>query len=162
MSHEGGLSTSTAVFSEPQESQSVPRAETQKATLFPLGRAKTKLNFLEATECLSSDAHYPTTRRLLVLTIKHAVELRLNRYSKRHTPRHFPESASCVQRFDDSLNSAIRINYRISLRSSSLREPRYPLLRVVLSFVFLFQSTTQTPKGELCQEKDSDRYNIKG
>ena len=42
-----------------------------------------------------------------------------------------PEGASCVQEFDDSLNSAIRITYRISLRSSSLREPRYPLLRVV-------------------------------
>jgi hypothetical protein len=42
------------------------------------------------------------------------------------------ESATCVQRFDDSLNSAIRITYRISLRSSSLWEPRYPLLRVVL------------------------------
>jgi hypothetical protein len=46
----------------------------------------------------------------------------------------YPESAICVQRFDDSLNSAIRITYRISLRSSSLREPRYPLLRVVLLF----------------------------
>ena len=33
------------------------------------------------------------------------------------------ESATCVQRFDDSLNSAIRITYRISLRSSSLWEP---------------------------------------
>ena len=43
-----------------------------------------------------------------------------------------PTSATCVQRFDDSLNSAIRITYRISLRSSSMREPRYPLLRVVL------------------------------
>ena len=41
-------------------------------------------------------------------------------------------SAICVQRFDDSRNSAIRTTYRISLRSSSLREPRYPLLRVVL------------------------------
>ena len=41
------------------------------------------------------------------------------------------KSAMCVQRFDDSLNSAIRITYRISLRSSSLREPRYPLLTVV-------------------------------
>ena len=47
---------------------------------------------------------------------------------------HANESASCVQRFDDSLNSAIRITYRISLRSSSLREPRYPLLRVVQRF----------------------------
>ena len=43
-----------------------------------------------------------------------------------------PGCAICVQRFDDSLNSAIRTTYRISLRSSSLREPRYPLLRVVM------------------------------
>ena len=42
-----------------------------------------------------------------------------------------PESAICVQRFDDSLNSAIHITYRISLRSSSMREPRDPLLKVV-------------------------------
>ena len=48
----------------------------------------------------------------------------------------YPRSAICVQRFDDSLNSAIRITYRISLRSSSLREPRYPLLRVVLFKLF--------------------------
>ena len=41
-------------------------------------------------------------------------------------------SAICVQRFDDSRNSAIHTTYRISLRSSSLHEPRYPLLRVVL------------------------------
>ena len=40
--------------------------------------------------------------------------------------------ARCVQRFDDSRNSAIHTTYRISLRSSSIREPRYPLLRVVL------------------------------
>ena len=44
-------------------------------------------------------------------------------------------SAMCVQRFDDSRNSAIHITYRSSLRSSSLREPRYPLLRVVLVLV---------------------------
>src|SRR5690349_4572971 len=42
-----------------------------------------------------------------------------------------PESAMCVQRFDDSLNSAIHTTYRISLRSSSLREPRDPLPKVV-------------------------------
>jgi hypothetical protein len=41
-------------------------------------------------------------------------------------------SAICVQRFDGSRISAIHTTYRISLRSSSLREPRYPLLRVVL------------------------------
>jgi hypothetical protein len=51
--------------------------------------------------------------------------------TERNVPPGRPEGASCVQEFDDSLNSAIRITYRISLRSSSLREPRYPLLRVV-------------------------------
>ncbi len=50
--------------------------------------------------------------------------------------RAYPESATCVQRFDDSLNSAIRITYRISLRSSSSREPRYPLLRIVSFSLF--------------------------
>ncbi len=48
-----------------------------------------------------------------------------------------PGSAMCVQNFDDSLNSAIRITYRISLRSSSLREPRYPSLKVVFIYIFL-------------------------
>ena len=46
-----------------------------------------------------------------------------------------PGSTTCVQRFDDSRNSAIHITYRISLRSSSLREPRHPLLKVVHWFV---------------------------
>jgi len=50
------------------------------------------------------------------------------------------ESATCVQRFDDSLNSAIRITYRISLRSSSLREPRYPSLRVVQRYLFFLSN----------------------
>jgi hypothetical protein len=44
-------------------------------------------------------------------------------------------TAICVQRFDDSLNSAIRMTYRISLRSSSVREPRYPGHRVVSMFI---------------------------
>ncbi len=51
-------------------------------------------------------------------------------------PAGIPTGAMCVQRFDDSLNSAIRITYRISLRSSSMPEPRDPLLKVVLSFFF--------------------------
>ena len=37
----------------------------------------------------------------------------------------------CVQNFNDSRGLAIRITYRISLRSSSLWEPRHPLLKVV-------------------------------
>ena len=48
-----------------------------------------------------------------------------------------PGSTTCVQRFDDSRNSAIHITYRISLRSSSLREPRHPLLKVVYWFVLV-------------------------
>ena len=44
--------------------------------------------------------------------------------------REYPGSARCVQNFDDSLRFAIRITYRISLRSSSLWEPRHPLLKV--------------------------------
>ena len=56
-----------------------------------------------------------------------------NRSSDRRA-RGLPASAMCIQRFDDSLSPAIHTRYRISLRSSSLREPRYPLLRVVLDF----------------------------
>ncbi|CAN0147886.1 unnamed protein product, partial [Heterosigma akashiwo] len=42
-----------------------------------------------------------------------------------------PGSARCVRKFDDSQDSAIRITYRISLRSSSMWEPRHPPLKVV-------------------------------
>ena len=43
----------------------------------------------------------------------------------------------CVQRFDDSQCSAIHITFRASLRSSSMREPRDPLLKVlIICFVF--------------------------
>jgi hypothetical protein len=44
-----------------------------------------------------------------------------------------PASATCVQGFDDSRYSAIHTTYRSWLRSSSLREPRHPPLRVVIS-----------------------------
>ena len=46
--------------------------------------------------------------------------------------RENPGSAMCVQSFNDSRGFAIRITYRISLRSSSLWEPRHPLLKVVI------------------------------
>jgi hypothetical protein len=48
-----------------------------------------------------------------------------------------PGGAMCVQRFDDSRNSAIHITYRISLRSSSMPEPRDPLLKVFRDCVVL-------------------------
>ena len=49
-------------------------------------------------------------------------------------PFGIPKGARCVQRFNDSLNSAIHITYRNSLRSSSMREPRDPLLKVILVY----------------------------
>jgi hypothetical protein len=49
-------------------------------------------------------------------------------------PGGIPPGAMCVQRFDDSRNSAIHITYRISLRSSSMPEPRDPLLKVLTCF----------------------------
>ena len=42
-----------------------------------------------------------------------------------------PRSAICVQRFDDSLSSAIPTTYCSWLRSSSMHEPRDPPLEVV-------------------------------
>ena len=57
----------------------------------------------------------------------------------------YPGSARCVQSFDDSLDSAIRITYRISLRSSSMWEPRHPSLKVVLDFRL---SAAQEPQKE--------------
>jgi DNA gyrase inhibitor GyrI len=46
-----------------------------------------------------------------------------------------PKSAICVQKFDDSLISAIHITYRSWLRSSSMHEPRDPPLKVVYQFI---------------------------
>ena len=42
--------------------------------------------------------------------------------------------ATCVQKLDGSRDSAIHTKYRILLRSSSMREPRYPLPRVVCDY----------------------------
>ena len=43
-----------------------------------------------------------------------------------------PESAECVQKSDDSRNSAIHNAYRISLRPSSVPKPRHPSLKVLI------------------------------
>jgi hypothetical protein len=51
--------------------------------------------------------------------------------------------AMCVQRFDDSLNSAIHITYRISLRSSSMPKPRDPLLKVLIEFCIVTQKAAE-------------------
>ena len=57
-------------------------------------------------------------------------------------PPGIPGGAMCVQRLDDSLNSAIHITYRISLRSSSMPEPRDPLLKVLTIFIIGTQTAT--------------------
>ena len=49
----------------------------------------------------------------------------------------------CVQRFDDSRDSAIHITYRISLRSSSMQEPRDPLLKVLFLFSKCYQTVVE-------------------
>ena len=64
---------------------------------------------------------------------------------------YFRRSASCVQSFDDSLDIAIRITYRISLRSSSLWEPRHPLLKV-LDRYFVFTKIPNQARYLLHQE----------
>lgn len=59
-------------------------------------------------------------------------------------PPGIPEGAMCVQRFDDSLNSAIHITYRISLRSSSMPEPRDPLLKVLTYYIYYSDDNIQS------------------
>ncbi|RXI09568.1 hypothetical protein DVH24_033636 [Malus domestica] len=55
--------------------------------------------------------------------------------------------ATCVQRLDGSRDSAIHTKYRISLRSSSMREPRYPLPRVVLTYRRRRRTRARTDSG---------------
>ncbi|KAK7236930.1 hypothetical protein RIF29_45166 [Crotalaria pallida] len=52
------------------------------------------------------------------------------RHPGRHALSLMASGATCVQRLDGSRDSAIHTKYRISLRSSSMQEPRYPLPRV--------------------------------
>ncbi len=59
------------------------------------------------------------------------------------------ESAICVQRLDDSLNSAIHTRYRSLLRSSSMHEPRGPPLEVVQ----FFYSNNQSRQTSVIKKK---------
>ena len=61
-------------------------------------------------------------------------------------------SAICVQRLDDSLNSAIHTTYRSLLRSSSMHEPRGPPLEVVN----FFQVKTPQHKSKRLVTKKKD------
>ena len=87
------------------------------------------LDVFKETNCEKLDSHFPANTHLHTLLRGGWTD------TERGVLLGLPKSAICVQRFDDSLNSAIRITYRISLRSSSLQEPRYPLLKVVLQLI---------------------------
>lgn len=65
-------------------------------------------------------------------------------------------SARCVQRLDDS-RSAIRITYRISLRSSSSQEPRYPLLKVI-SIEVSWQAAPALLRARPCHRLPSSHF----
>ena len=47
-------------------------------------------------------------------------------------PKPEGSGAICVQKFDDSRDSAIHTTYRALLRSSSMWEPRNPLYSVIM------------------------------
>ena len=64
---------------------------------------------------------------------QHQAKLEGTNDARTGMPFGIPKGAMCVQRFDDSLNSAIHTTYRISLRSSSMPEPRDPLLKVLIN-----------------------------
>jgi hypothetical protein len=71
-------------------------------------------------------------------------------------------NAMCVQSLDDSLNSAIHITYRISLRSSSLREPRYPSTGVVVRFVWKARASLHINRPARAQWGGAEQANARG
>ncbi|KAG6627037.1 hypothetical protein CIPAW_15G095100 [Carya illinoinensis] len=78
----------------------------------------------------------PPLRTLLQTTIRMPSGTRFSSWALpgRRALGRMASGATCVQRLDDSRDSAIHTKYRISLRSSSMREPRYPLPRVLFVF----------------------------
>ena len=83
-------------------------------------------------------------------------------------PPRIPGGAMCVQRFDDSLNSAIHITYRISLRSSSMPEPRDPLLKVlfealnITQIILVYKRVCWVPAAGTRKRKGRRRRPMKG
>ena len=69
-----------------------------------------------------------------------------------HSDRHAPgvtKSAICIQRFDDSQNSAIHTMYHSWLCSSSMHRPRDPPLKVICThFVRMQQQHSYTVRRE--------------
>lgn len=87
--------------------------------------------FLESKD-LKHPAQRSTDRHTRICACK---TRKLKRCSNTRSTSVILRAAVCVRRFDDSRGPAFHITYRISLRSSSLREPRYPLSTVVVSLV---------------------------
>ena len=75
--------------------------------------------------------HKPPTNTFQIPAKNHAGTERDSLTLRQACSLEKPGSAMCVQNLDDSRGLAIRITYHISLRSSSLWEPRHPLLKVV-------------------------------
>ena len=113
--------------SQPQLDES---ATSEKPTYYVVSMTETAI---KPPSFKRPDCETIVTPNIHRLTPKEAVRFKSMTLKEAYSvPKH--TSAICVQSFDDSLNSAIHITYRISLRSSSLREPRYPLLRVLDRF----------------------------
>lgn len=76
----------------------------------------------------------PTQKRLDLLLYRH-----FNKHTHRATDQsetgRRPLGAMCVQILNES-QSAVYITYRSWLRSSSMQEPRDPLLKVVIFVIF--------------------------
>ena len=68
----------------------------------------------------------------------------MNRHSNRHTPR---RKCKMRSKFWWLTDFAIRMTYRISLRSSSMWEPRHPLLKV---FFILYTPNQILSEGYYC------------
>lgn len=106
------------------------------------GKPRLHLQAKDDSTTLEAGAPPPITLRPAGLTgeAQHQAELEGCNDARTGMPFGIPKGAMCVQRFDDSLNSAIHITYRISLRSSSMPEPRDPLLKVLIIEFLLRQS----------------------
>ncbi len=85
---------------------------------------------LQKARCMraacKTDSHYPANTQSITITL-----LREGWTDTREACSRGYQERNLRSKIWWFMNSAIRITYRISLRSSSLREPRYPLLRVV-------------------------------
>ena len=113
----------------------VPSTETPKQLIVPLrrlSRPETGLVRCPSHACPIFQGVQGVAPQLLTLVTQ---SVRNNRFGwqtlGQTCSRGDPGSAICVQRLDDSLNSAIHTRYRSLLRSSSMHEPRDPPSEVV-------------------------------